>query len=160
MPVVAARSVGVVLVLAGTAAMVQCGGSASPAASVGSPYKPVASVDQVMDGIVIPASQAVFDAVVYSNGELVQSPTSDDDWNTLRIQALALAEAGNLLMMPPRAKDNDDWITLSQALTEGAAVAANAAESKNVDQLLNAGGEIYRACTSCHEKYLPMDGEQ
>ena len=33
-----------------------------------------------MDGIIIPSSQRVFDAVVYVNGQLEQSPKTDDDW--------------------------------------------------------------------------------
>ena len=56
--------------------------------------KAVATVDQVMDAIVIPSSQALFDAVVYENGELVQSPKNDDDWFRLQMHALAVAEAG------------------------------------------------------------------
>src|SRR5688572_15062944 len=31
------------------------------------PYRVVASIDEVMDAIVIPSSQIIFDAVVYSN---------------------------------------------------------------------------------------------
>jgi hypothetical protein len=106
-----------------------------------------------MDAIIIPGSQAVFDAVVYSNGELVQAPKTDDDWFRIRMQALAVAEAGNLLLMPPRSKDGE-WDALSQAMTERAAVVANAAEAKSVDQLLAAGGELYTTCTACHAKYL------
>jgi cytochrome c5 len=137
----------------------QCGGAAPPAGRA-APFKLVASVDQVMDSIVIPSSQAVFDAVVYSNGELVQAPKSEDEWNTVRTRAIALAESGNLLIMPGRAKDSGDWVTMSLAMTERAAVVANAAESKNVDQLLETGGELYNTCTACHAKYLPMAEEQ
>ncbi|HEY6508125.1 MAG TPA: hypothetical protein VIY56_08920, partial [Vicinamibacterales bacterium] len=93
--------------------------------------RPVASVDQVMDGIIIPASQRVFDAVVYVNGELEQAPKNDDDWFNVQMQALAIAEAGNLLMMPPRAKDAGEWMTLSRALTDSAYRVAQAAEAKN-----------------------------
>jgi hypothetical protein len=118
--------------------------------------RPVASVDQVMDGIIIPASQRVFDAVVYVNGKLEQSPKTDDDWFGIQMQALAVAEAGNLLMMPPRAKDTGDWLTFSRALTDSAYRVAQAAEAKNLDLVLTTGGEMYNACTACHEKYLTM----
>jgi hypothetical protein len=122
----------------------------------GLPLRPVASVDQVMDGIIIPSSQRVFDAVVYVNGVLEQSPKNDDDWFNVQMNALAVAEAGNLLMLPPRAKDNGEWLTFSRALTDSAYRVAQAAEAKNLDLVLQTGGEMYNACTQCHEKYLTM----
>ena len=135
-----------------------CGGSPSAPALApgGPPLRPVASVDQVMDGIVIPSSQRVFDAVVYVNGTLEQSPKSDDDWFGIQMSALAVAEAGNLLMLPPRAKDGGEWLTFSRALIDSAYRVAQAAEAKNVDLVLQTGGELYNACTACHEKYLTM----
>ena len=118
------------------------------------PFRAVASVDEVMDGIVIPSSQVVFDAVVYSNGELIQAPKTDDDWFALRIHALAVAEAGNLLLMPPRAKDAGDWTKFSQALTDAAVEVAKASEAKNIERVLQTGGTMYTTCTGCHEKYI------
>ena len=117
-------------------------------------FTPVATVDQVMDAIVIPSSQALFDSVVYINGELKQSPKTDDDWFRLRMHAIAVAEAGNLLLMPPRAKGDADWAGLSKALTAAAVRVEQAADAKNVDLLLQTGSELYVACTNCHEKYL------
>jgi hypothetical protein len=137
-----------------------CGGAAPGGAPGGGgaapPLRAVASVDQVMDGIIIPSSQRVFDAVVYVNGVLEQSPKTDDDWFNLQMNALAVAEAGNLLMLPPRAKDNGEWQTFSRALVDSAYRAAQAAEAKNLDLVLQTGGEMYNACTACHEKYLTM----
>ena len=118
------------------------------------PFKPVATVDEVMDAIVIPSSQAIFDAVVYDNGQLVAAPESDDDWFSLRIHAMGVAEAGNLLMMAPRARDTAEWMTMSGALTDSAMAVAKAAEAKDLDALLKTGGEMYNACTACHEKYI------
>ena len=131
-------------------------GSVNSSAAAPSLLRPVASVDQVMDGIIIPASQRVFDAVVYVNGELQQVPKNDDEWFAVQMQALAVAEAGNLLMMPPRAKDTGDWMTASRAMTDSAYRVAQAAEAKNTDLMLTTGGEMYNACTACHEKYLTM----
>ena len=140
-------------VIATIAALWSCRGGAGGSTA----YRPVASVDEVMDAIVIPSSQALFDAVVYDNGVLTQAPKTDDDWFRLRMHAVAVAEAGNLLQMPPRAKDAGDWQTMSRALTESAAKVAQAAEAKDIDRLLATGGEMYAACTSCHRQYLPMD---
>ena len=116
-------------------------------------FLPVATVDQIMDAIVVPGSQAIFDAVVYSNGTLVQAPANDDDWFKLRMQALAVAEAGNLLVMPTRARDAA-WVSLARAMTERAAAAAEAAEAKDLERLLETGSQLYGTCTGCHLKYL------
>ena len=118
-------------------------------------FRPVATVDQVMDSIVIPSSQVIFDAVVYENGELTSSPKTDDDWFSVQMQAYAVAEAGNLLLMPPRAKDSADWVTMSRALTDAAVEVTKAAEAKDIERTLSTGSNLYRACVNCHEKYLP-----
>ena len=145
------RAIGLLAV--GVALWPGCGGP--PAAGNASAlFTPVATVDQVMDAIVIPSSQALFDSVVYINGELKQSPKADDDWFRLRMHAIAVAESGNLLLMPPRAKGDADWATLSKALTAAAMRVEQAADAKNVDLLLQTGSELYVACTNCHEKYL------
>jgi cytochrome c556 len=141
-----------ILAAAAAAALGSCS-AADPQAT----YQPVATVDQIMEAIVIPSSEALFDAVVYDTGVLVAAPKADDDWYRLQMQAFAVAEAGNLLLMPPRAKDRGDWQTFARALTDAAAKVAKAAESKDVDRLLATGSEMYAACTSCHRKYLPMD---
>jgi hypothetical protein len=128
----------------------QCSRSAAQQPS----FRAVATVDEVMDAIIIPSSQALFDAVVYSNGELIQAPKTDEDWYTLRLHALAAAEGGNLLLLPPRARDSNDWVKYSRALTDASVTAAEAAEAKDIEGLLTSGSEIYGACTACHAKYL------
>ena len=105
-----------------------CGGP--PSADSGSAFSPVATVDEMMDAIVIPSSQALFDSVVYVNGELAQSPTTDDEWFRLRMHAIAVAEAGNLLLMPPRSKGEEAWVRSAKALTSAASRAAEAASEE------------------------------
>ena len=117
-------------------------------------FKPVASVDQVMDAIIIPASEAIFDAVVYENGTLATAPKTDDDWFQLQMHALAVAEAGNLLLMPPRARAEAEWAKYSNALTDEAVKVAKAAEAKDIERLLQAGSTLYSACTGCHRQFL------
>lgn len=148
---------GAIALLAALAAAGCNFGAAGIDASGSEGFKPVATVDQVMGAIVIPSSQAIFDAVVYDNGVLVQAPKTDDDWFRLQMQALAVAEAGNLLLMPTRHRREADWTTFSHALTDRAVSVAQAAEAKDVDRLLATGGDLYRTCTTCHAKYLPME---
>src|SRR5262245_24651274 len=91
----------VALTVAAVVTVSACG--TPPAATRADRFVPIASVDEIMEAVVIPSSQAVFDAVVYSNGEVERAPTSEQDWHTLQMHALAVAEAGNLLLMAPRA---------------------------------------------------------
>ena len=118
-------------------------------------FTPVATTREIMDGIVIPDSQAIFDSVGYVNAEL-HAPKGDDEWSRLKVRALALADAGNLLIMPPRAKDGGDWVRFSRLMTTRAAAVATAADRKDPDAVLLAGGELYETCTACHGKYLPQ----
>jgi hypothetical protein len=151
------RTSTIVRVFTGAALLTALAACRGPESAGAAAYTPVATVDQVMDAIVVPSSQALFDAVIYENGALVQAPTNNDDWFRLQMHALAVAEAGNLLMMPPRARDAGEWATFAHAMVMSGAAAAKAAESKDVDGLLRTGGELYRACSGCHEKYLPKE---
>ena len=140
-----------VLVLALAASTAACGHNAGDRQA---PFTPVASTREIMDGIVIPYSQAIFDAVAYENAQLTRAPRNDDEWHRLKVQALSVAEAGNLLLMPPRAKDETDWPSLARGMSEKAAEVAKAAEQKDVERVLQTGGELYETCTACHAKYV------
>ncbi|NOT43074.1 MAG: hypothetical protein HOP14_00540 [Acidobacteria bacterium] len=114
----------------------------------------VASVAEVMDAIVIPASETLFNAVVYSNGELVVAPSNDAEWHTVRMAALALAESGNLLKIGSRLRDREAWVSYADAMTMSAIRAARAADAKDLDGTLEAGTDVYAACTNCHRDYI------
>ena len=140
-----------VVVLALAALTVACGrGANDPQAGL----TVFASTGEIMDGIVIPYSQAIFDAVAYENGQLTRAPRNDDEWHRLYVEALAVAEAGNLLMMDGRAKDGRDWVALAHEMSLKAAAVAKGADLKDVDRVLQAGGELYETCTACHAKYV------
>ena len=140
-----------VLVLALAASTVACGRGAG---LEGEGQTAFASTSEIMDGIVIPYSQAIFDAVAYENGQLTRAPRNDDEWHRLYVQALAVAEAGNLLMIDGRAKDQREWIALAHEMSLKAAAVAKGASLKNVDRVLEAGGELYETCTACHARYV------
>src|SRR5688572_27248031 len=79
--------------------------------------KPVATVKQVMLGITVPASNAVF-AVA---GE---APADDAGWQAVEASALAVAESGNLLLMKPRTHDDAEWKQHALALVDAGIKAA------------------------------------
>ena len=129
-----------------------CGRAADP----GTGFTSVASTRELMDGIVIPYSQMIFESVAYENGQLTRAPRSGDDWYQLQARAVSLAEVGNLLLMDSRRKDNGDWVAITHRFTLAAAAVAKAANLKDIDGTLLAGGDLYDTCTECHRKYLPQ----
>jgi hypothetical protein len=77
--------------------------AAKPAAQPG--FRPVATVKDIMELIVSPASKTVFEAVkseVTASGVVEKAPKDDKEWDEVRAQALLMVEASNLLMMPGR----------------------------------------------------------
>jgi hypothetical protein len=120
--------------------------AAKPAASA-SQVKPVATVGEIMQLLTIPLSNAVFEY----GGE---PPKDDKTWEEVRGKAVALAEAGNLLMLGARAKDRAAWMKFSRAQVDAAEAAAKAAAAKNGDQLSAASDVLYETCAGCHKVYL------
>jgi hypothetical protein len=109
--------------------------------------KTVASVGEIMQIMTIPFSNAVFEA----GGD---APKDDKAWDAVRGQAVALAEAGNLLMIGSRAKDHAAWMKFSRAQVDAAEAAARAAAAKNADQLSAASDALYETCAGCHKVYM------
>src|SRR5260221_10186964 len=63
---------------------------------------PIASMKEIMNGMVTPASDAVFAAVsviVTKEGTEEKEPKTDAEWQTLVGQAATLVEVGNLLLV-------------------------------------------------------------
>jgi hypothetical protein len=114
----------------------------APAAGV----RAVADAKQLHDILITPASDAVFEAS--SN-----PPKDEKGWTAARNQALLLAEAGNLLMVGNRVRDNGNWMKMSRALVDAAALAATAAEKKDAQALEAAADPITVACMECHRPY-------
>jgi cytochrome c556 len=141
-------------------------------------YRPSATVKEIMDYIVIPSSEALFNAVGSTtgpNGVEDKAPKTDADWEAVRQRALLLAEAGNLLMVPgrhvasPKDKSKNPGSELEPAqmdalvaknpalfaqkaagIRAAALIALKAIDAKDVEGLSNAGGDIDEACESCH----------
>jgi hypothetical protein len=92
--------------------------------------------------------------IVTAKGTLSRAPTTEAGWEDAVSGATILAEGGNLLMLPGRARDNGDWMKLAKRLNAAAMEGRAAAEAHDVDKVFATGGEIYQVCTDCHAKYL------
>jgi hypothetical protein len=122
------------------------------------PYKPVADVKQMMRGIVEPSADGVWKsvAIIYTKaGVEERRPRTTKEWDAVRNHAMTLAEAGNLLMLPGRARDGGDWMRYAQELIDTSTAALRAIEAKDYERLLVVGGPIDDVCERCHRKYWP-----
>jgi hypothetical protein len=117
---------------------------------------PVASVKQIMNGIVGPAANRIFGAVgtVISNkGTVEKAPHTDAEWEAVGDDAAALIESGNLILMSGRAIDRGDWVRMSQAMIDAGKVVLRAAEAKSADKVFESGEAVNESCDNCHQKY-------
>jgi hypothetical protein len=116
----------------------------------------VATVKQIMKGIVGPAATTVFNAVsttVTAKGIEDKAPQTAEEWEVVGNSAAALIESGNLLLLGNRVVDKGDWVKMSQQMIEAAKVALKAVEAKSADQVLASGEAINNSCDTCHRKY-------
>lgn len=146
------KTFGSLLLSAGTFAFGSCAKPPEPP-----PFKPVVDVKLLMDGIVDPSADLIWEnsgTIVESTGVTERKPKNDEEWTNVRNRAMMVAEAGNLLMMVPRAKDTGDWMKYSQELIDSGTATMRAAEAKDVEKLFATGGQVYQACTNCHRNYI------
>lgn len=130
-----------------------------------------ANLGQLMKGILFPNSNVIFFA--QSDDPAKVAPAKDPSvatdpladtygkWQAVENSALALAEAANLLTIPgrkcsnglPVPMNNPDWAKFVQGLRDAGMKAYQAAQSKNMDKMLDAADTMTTACSNCHEKY-------
>jgi len=115
-------------------------------------YRPIGNMSQLMVDIIYPASDAIF----YIERA---PPKTDVQWNAFRTQALMLAEAGNLLLMPGRSRDNGKWVEDTKLMIDAGAAAYKAALAKNVDAIVALNDQLNTACVTCHKDYRPNYGK-
>jgi hypothetical protein len=117
---------------------------------------PVATVKQVMGGIVGPSAAVVFNSVstiADEKGIVEHFPRTDQEWEVVGNSAAALIEAGNLLMLGNRAIDQGDWVTMSRAMMSAGQDVLKAVEARDKDLVLDYGDAVNMSCDNCHQKY-------
>jgi hypothetical protein len=144
-------------------------------------YRPTATVKDIMDSIVDPSADALWDSVgttISAAGTQQRAPHTDEEWANLRRRTVQLIEATNLLLIPGRhvarpgekAEDpkiqlapeqiealiNEDrqaWTRRAHGLHDAAVEAQKAIEARNAEALLDAGDVLDKACENCHLTY-------
>ena len=158
-----------------------CANQEQPAAEPAAPPPPVAkphaNMLQLMRALPFIHSNVIFDAqskdpegpdkkssMVYS---LYRWGDSDiyAGWPGVESSALAIAETAELLMIPGRLCANgltapverEDWKLYSQGLVTAGEAAYKAAQSKNLDAILEVSETITNACAACHSVYRDVE---
>jgi hypothetical protein len=130
-----------------------------------------ANLAQLMRGILFPNSNVIFFA---QEDDPAKVPPAKDPslspnplastyggWAAVENSAKALSEAANLLILPgrkcanglPVPINNPDWPKFVQGLRAASLEAYKAAQSKNMDNILTAAGDMSTACSNCHDKW-------
>lgn len=156
-----------------------------PAAPV---FTPILSVKELMENIVDPQADYVFDAVgsdISATGIVDIKPTTDDDWTKIQRGAYVLAESSNLLKMTrkmapegvanvepggpeltpaqieAKVKENPAlWNSHADGLRTEALKVIEIVKARDTDKLFAAGSAIDQACEACHlDFWYPGDRE-
>jgi hypothetical protein len=143
-------------------------------------YRPTTTIKDLMDGIVDPAADTIWDSVattITTKGKEEKAPHTAEEWTTVRRSALQLLEASNLLQIPGRHvakpgernnqgielqpdqietlinQDRQSWIAFAHGLHDAATLAVNAADARDPAKVLESGEQIDSACEHCHQQY-------
>ena len=145
--------------------------------------KPIVTIKELMENIIDPIADNVFDAVatdVTEKGVVEIKPRTDEDWAKVRIGAVTLAEGTNLLKIPrpvapPGDKNNAGgpnapelspeqiqakidgdralWNKHADELRDEALRVLDIVKKKDTDALFEAGSRLDRVCENCHLEY-------
>ena len=129
-------------------------------APTGPPFRNDATVGMLMANLIDPAADLVWDAVgtiIDADGENHWEPETEEDWISVRYGAMSIMEGGNLLMFESRARDQDQWIRLSEGMMDAAMLMFQAAEAEDAELVFALGEEVYNACNNCHQLYWVDD---
>lgn len=127
----------------------------APAAAA-PPAEAVATVKQLMVGIIAPSAAVVFDSVatiVSKEGIEELQPRTDEEWARVGSAGAALIEAASLLVVPPRAVDQGDWVMISRAMAASGQDVLKATEARDPAGILAAGETLNESCDNCHQQY-------
>jgi hypothetical protein len=144
---------------------------------------PVVSVKELMESMIDPIADNIFDAVWWetsAKGVMEHRPTTDDDWKKVKTAAVTLAEGIYLLKVPrPLApvgdvnnsgglnppelspiqiksridKDPVLWMAKIEALRNVSLEVLEVVKKKDVNALWQASGDLDEACEACHLEY-------
>ena len=115
-------------------------------------------MNEFMLHVVDPAGQAFWRGAgteLTLEGERDLSPTDEAGWEDLVTAASTVAEAGNALQLPGRARAPEaEWNRYAQEMTARALDARKAADARDKQAVFDTGGRLYETCIACHETFV------
>ena len=164
------------------------GNSAAAPAAAPPPLLTSATIKDIMDSMVDPSADYLFEAVAIvgdEHGVTERAPHTDEEWLEVRRRAVQLLEAPNLLVMHGRTvarpedasknpnielepsqvqalidADRPAFATRARALQDAATLALKAIDAKDKDALFQASDGIDQACENCHLRYWYPNDER
>jgi hypothetical protein len=158
--------------------------AATPAApSLDSSLAPTLSVKELMEHVIDPTADWIFDAAVIDishKGITETKPLSEEDWLKVERGGYLLAESTNLLKIPRRMvpvedegkphqpgdpelppeqiqakieKDRALWYKHADGLKSAALEAVKVAKARDFEGLFTVGDKVDKACEACHLEY-------
>jgi hypothetical protein len=162
-------------------ALVACEQPAPLVAAAAVPaIKPVASIQEVMQALVDPSADAIWEAVsttITQNGVEDKHPRSDAEWQTMRLHAIRVVEGASLLQVQGRkvvqaggtledehvegnarledieallARDPAAFSTAARTLQTSALAVLAAIDARDLQRISETGSALDAACESCH----------
>lgn len=147
------------------------------------PFRLQASIQEIMNSVVDPAADGIWEAfsvTATKTGTEEKRPQTDDAWNALRHQAIALLEGGNLLLIEGRkvahpgkklddegtpgirsaqevelalVADRSGFVKAVHDFQDAAAAVLTAIDARKPEAVVEAGGGLDKTCEACHVKY-------
>lgn len=122
------------------------------------PFQEAVDLRELMLHVVEPAAEIYWDSVgtvMDLEGTKEIAPATIDEWTAVENAAATLAEAGNLLLIPARQREDPRWQQFATAMIESGRKALVAADGRDADAVFEAGGNIYIVCADCHAAFVP-----
>lgn len=129
------------------------GAALAQTASDRPPTRNIGTMSDLMVKIIYPTSDALF----YIES---RTPKTDSEWTALEGQALMLAESANLLMLPGRARDRQQWMVDAKLMLDVGADAVAAVRKRDVEGIAALSDRLMESCTQCHKNYRPDYGRK
>ena len=161
----------IAITAAGVAAVL---GGVAGSAQQGQDYLPQATVADVMNAMIMPMANVVWEAVRYE--DTIKGPETDEGWQHARNAAVALAESMNVLMIPDRpvagrdrvvgegelstqeigeliVKNRGAWVGYLRSLHELSMQTIEAIDARDAQKLSDLGGTMDELCQACHKQF-------
>lgn len=146
-----------------------------------SPFKPVATLQELMVSVIDPNIDPIWNAVSTVNtqaGSVDKVPQTDEEWTQLRHHAITLIEVSNLLAIEGRpiaaqglstssspaelspaeiqkniAAKRTDFNNHARAFQNASQLLLKAIDAKNAEDLVQVGGLVDQVCEQCHKQF-------